>query len=148
VRSAHVEQSSVRAETGAPHWKRASTLLGTVCVALLPKCPACWSVYGSLSSLLGVSFVIDARLLLGLTLGSLALTLISLASAAHRKGRYAPFALGLASAVGVWLGRFVLNSEPVTYSSLLGLILAAVAARWLGRRARVRSELAEHAGAR
>jgi hypothetical protein len=105
-------------------------------------------VYASLSSVLGVSFVLDPRLLLGLTLASLALALISLASLARRRRRYAPFAVGLASAVGVWLGRFVLNSERVTYLSLLGLILAAVAARWLGTRARADSELAEHAGAR
>jgi hypothetical protein len=142
-------EGRVRAASDAPHWRRAGTFIAAVGVALLPKCPACWSVYASLSSLLGVSFVLDTRLLVALTLGSLALALIALGAMARRSRRYLPFALGVVSAGLVWAGRFALNSELLTYLSLLGLILAAVAARRLGIRARSRLlELTEHAGAR
>jgi hypothetical protein len=105
-------------------------------------------VYASLSSLLGVSFVLDARLLLALTLGSLALALSSLAAMARRSRHHAPFAVGMVGALGVCAGRFALNSELLTYLSLLALILAALAARRIGRLARASSKLAEHAGAR
>lgn len=118
----------------------------------MPKCPACWSVYAGLSSMLGVSFVLEPALLLPLTLASLALALASLGSIAWRTRSYLPFALGLASALGVWAGKFVLSSDPLTWLGLSGLIVAALAARRLGRvQARAaaarRSELAEHAQA-
>jgi hypothetical protein len=132
----------------APHWRRASTFVAAVGVALLPKCPACWSVYAGLSSLLGVSFVLDTRLLMVLTLGSLSLALLSLAAMARRRKIRVPLALAIVSAAGVWLGRFELNSELCTNLSLCGLILAALAARWLGARLRRASELAQQAEAR
>jgi hypothetical protein len=132
----------------APHWRRASTFVAAVGVALLPKCPACWSVYAGLSSLLGVSFVLDTQLLMVLTLGSLSLALLSLASLARKRKIYAPLAMAIVSAAGVWLGRFELNDELCTNLSLLGLILAALGARWLGARVRAASELTQHAEAR
>jgi hypothetical protein len=127
------------------HWQRAGAFCAAVAVALLPKCPACWSVYASLSSVLGVSFVLEPRLLRLLTFASLALALLSLASHARRRRSYAPLALAVASAAGVWLGRFTFTSELLTHASLLALIGAALAARRLGVRG---SELAEHPGAR
>jgi hypothetical protein len=102
-------------------------------------------VYASLSSVLGVRFVLEPRLLRMLTFASLALALLSLASQARRRGIYAPLALGVAGATGVWLGRFTFTSELLTYTSLIALIGAALAARRFGAR---RSELAEYAGAR
>jgi hypothetical protein len=121
--------------------------MAAVGVALLPKCPACWSVYAGLSSWLGVSFALEPRRLLPLTLGSLGLALLSLAMMARRSGRYAPLLAGAASALGVWTGKFVLGLEPLTYLSLFGLIIASLAARRLGTR-RLSSELPEHAEAR
>jgi hypothetical protein len=108
--------------------------MAAVGIALLPKCPACWSVYAGLSSWLGVSIVLEPRRLLPLTLGSLGLALLSLAVAARRSGRYAPLLAGAASALGVWAGKFVLSLEPLTYLSLFGLIIASLAARRVGTR--------------
>jgi hypothetical protein len=108
-------------------------LIAAVGVALLPKCPACWSVYASLSSLLGVSLVIDERLLQVMTLGSLALALLSLATMALRSRMYAPLLVGAASSVGVWLGKFTLSLPLLTYLSLLSLILASLSARRCSR---------------
>lgn len=146
-----------RAPSDASYWKRASTLVAAVGVALLPKCPACWSVYAGLSSWLGVSIALEPRRLLPLTLGSLLLALLSLAWVARRSGRYAPLVAGAVSALGVWLGKFVLDLESLTYLSLFALIVASLAARRLGTqraatsaagRARHASELPEHAQAR
>jgi hypothetical protein len=97
-------------------------------------------VYASLSSLLGVSVVLDPQLLRLMTFGSLALALSSLASMAlrrpmwRRRWTYLPLAVGAAGCIGVWLGKFVVASEPLTYVSLLGLILASLAARRGSRR--------------
>ncbi len=134
-------------------WRRASAVITAVGVALLPKCPACWSVYAGLSSMLGVSFVLEPALLSALTLTSLGLALASLGSMAWRTRSYLPLALGAASALGVWAGKFALNSDVLTWFGLFGLILAALVARRRGGRAHPRaaaarpSELADHAQA-
>jgi hypothetical protein len=106
-------------------------------------------VYAGLSSVLGVSFVIEPALLLPLTLASLVLALAALGSMARRTRRYATFAFGLASALAVWGGKFVLNSEVLTWLGLLGLIVASLDARRRAPRDGTRaSELPEHAQAR
>lgn len=109
-------------------------------------------MYAGLSSALGVSFVIEPALLSTLTLTSLGLALLALGSMARRTQSYAPFVLGAASALGVWAGKFVLNSDVLTWLGLLGLILASLAARrsrgLMPRPGLARSELPEHAQAR
>lgn len=120
---------------------RAGTLLGTVGVALLPKCPACWSVYAGLSGWLGLSIALDETLLLPLTLLCLALTLLVLARGARRSARYQPLAWATLAAAGVYLGKFSLESPLLAHLSLGVLVLAALA----GRRAERRSKLAQHA---
>jgi hypothetical protein len=110
-------------------------------------------VYAGLSSVLGVSFVIEPTLLLPLTLGSLAIALVTLASMARRSRSYLPLAVGAASALGVWAGKFLLNSDVITWIGLFGLVLASLGARRRGPRvpapepAAPRSELPEHAQA-
>jgi hypothetical protein len=120
---------------------RAGALLGTVGVALLPKCPACWSVYAGLSGWLGLSIALDQALLLPLTLVCLALTLLVLANGARRSRRSAPLACAALAAVGVYLGKFSLDSPVLAHASLCVLVLAAL----LGRRAESCSKLAQHA---
>ena len=107
-------------------------------------------MYAGLSSVLGVSFVLDAALLMPLTLASLALALAALASLALRARCYLPLAVGAASSLGVWAGKFAWNSEALTGLGLLGLVVAFIGARRRPARAprqlaRARSELAEHA---
>jgi hypothetical protein len=127
-------------------------VITAVGIALLPKCPACWSVYAGLSSMLGVSFVVDPTLLSVLTIASLGLAVAALASMALRTRSYLPLTLGAASALGVWAGKFELNSDVLTWLGLLGLMLAAFSARRRGGRVHARaaaapSELADHAQA-
>jgi hypothetical protein len=140
--------ASVRAPSAGSYLKRASALMAAVGIALLPKCPACWSVYAGLSSWLGVSLALEPRRLLPLTLASLALALLSLAAMARRSGRYVPLLAGALSALGVWAGKFVLSLDLLTYLSLFGLIIASLSARRLGtRRATGSDALARMPGA-
>jgi hypothetical protein len=122
-------------------WSRVGAVLGTVGVALLPKCPACWSVYAGLSGWLGLSIALDPATLLPLTVACLGLTLLVLASGARRSGRYAPLGCATLAAVGVYLGKFVVESPVLGHTSLAVLVLAAL----LGRRAESCSKLAQHA---
>ncbi len=112
--------------------KRASTLLLAVAIALLPKCPACWSAYAGLGSLLGLSFVVDVRYLLPLTAASLAVAVVALFLMARRGRGYLPFVSGCLASCGVLIGKFMIDSEPLVYLSLLGLVLASLYAGWLG----------------
>ena len=131
--------------SGAPEWKRLGASCAAVLVALVPKCPACWSVYAGLSSLLGVSITLDRRYLEPLTLLALGVALLGVASGARRSG-YLALAVAAPSALLIWLGKFVLQNDVLTYGASCGLLLAALATR-RARRARWRSELAHHAQA-
>jgi hypothetical protein len=136
--------------SAAPHWKRVSALIAAALVALVPKCPACWSVYAGLSNLLGVSIALDDRYLRPLTLVALGVALFGLGSGVRRSG-YLAFGVATVCALGIWLGKFELNNDVLLGASSAGLLLAACAARRARRAQRARSaassELAEHAQA-
>jgi hypothetical protein len=100
--------------------------LAAIAIALLPKCPACWSVYAGLSSVLGVSIAVDPRYLLPLTAASMAAAVGGLWLRARRGGSYGPCLLGALMAASVLLGKFALENQAWTYMSLLGLVLAAL----------------------
>jgi hypothetical protein len=147
-----------RVTRSAPHWKRASAALAAVGIALLPKCPACWSIYAGLSSWLGVSFVMPTALLRPLTVASLGFAVLALGSMARERRALVPALAGVAAALGVWFGKFELNSLVLTYSSVVTLLCCSLLARraaWRVPRADrrpsrngERSELTEHAHAR
>jgi hypothetical protein len=122
-------------------------LIAAALVALVPKCPACWSVYAGLSNLLGVSIALDVRYLQPLTLAALVVALFGVSSGLRRSG-YLPLAAAAACALGIWLGKFVLQNDVIWYTSSCGLVLAAFAGRRARRAsARAASKLAEHAQA-
>jgi mercuric ion transport protein len=121
---------------GVSNGKRYSTLAGAIAVALLPKCPACWSAYAGLSSLLGLSFVVEARYLLPLTAGLLGLAVCALALSARDGRGHGPWLLALVMGAGVLTAKFVVDSELWMYMSVLGLALAALWNGWLGVRER------------
>lgn len=114
-------------------------MLGAIAVALLPKCPACWSVYAGLSSVLGLSFVVREAYLLPLTAGLLVLSLCAL-GLPSRQGRGGLSArrpslplwlLACAGALAALLGKFALASDALLYAGLLTLLAPAL---WSSRR--------------
>jgi mercuric ion transport protein len=123
-------------ELGTSNWKRLSTFAGAIAVALLPKCPACWSAYAGLSSLLGLSFVVETRYLLPLTSALLGLCVCALALQARAGRGHGPWLLGLLASAGVLTGKFMLDSQLCMYTAVAGLALAASWSGWLGVRQR------------
>jgi len=114
-------------------WRSGSTL-GAIAVALLPKCPACWSAYAGLSSLLGLSFVVEQRYLLPLTCALLALSLAALGLQARRQRRYGPWLLACAAAIATLTGKFALVHDGLMYAGIGSLLLASLwsSCRWSG----------------
>jgi hypothetical protein len=110
-------------------WQRRGTLLGAVAVALLPKCPACWSVYAGLSSVLGLSFVVRESYLLPLTAVALALSLGALWLSPRRfsaRRMLLPWLLACAGALVTLAGKFVLESNLLLYGGLAVLLAASL----------------------
>jgi len=107
-----------------------------VALALVPKCPACWSVYAGLSSWLGLSIALEPRYLLPLTCISLGLAVGFLGLSARRARGVAPFMLGAVAAALVVIGKFAAESPATVYA---GIVLLLAASFWSRRRCRPRS---------
>jgi hypothetical protein len=127
-----VAQPAAPELNGASTWRRGSTTLVAILVALLPKCPACWSAYAGLSSLLGLSFVVEPRYLFPLTAGLLSLAVGALAHKAQRSGGYGPCLLGVVASGGVLIGKFGIESALLMHTSVGVLVLATLWSSGLG----------------
>src|SRR2546427_1723540 len=95
-------------------WRRGLLVLPAIGTALVPglTCPACWPGYAALLSALGLGFIPTAPYLLPLTVGFL---VVALGALAFRAEGGVPLVLGLVAAVIILLGKFVFESNPVTY---------------------------------
>jgi mercuric ion transport protein len=113
-------------------WKASSATLPAVGMSLLPKvaCPACWPAYAGLLGSVGLGFLLDTAYLLPLTVTFLAIAVAALAFRARGRRGHGPFFLGLAAAVVVLVGKFVLENDVVMYGSLALLIAASVWNGW------------------
>jgi mercuric ion transport protein len=100
--------------------------LPTIGAALLPKltCPLCWPAYASLLGAMGVGFVDYTPYLPAIMAALLALSLSSLAYLARRRRTVVPLFGGIVGAIALWLGRFVLDSDALTYTAIGLLALA------------------------
>ena len=103
-----------------------------ISVALLPKlaCPLCWPFYSGIVSSVGLGFLLSTKYLLALTLALFILTLGVLAFHAKQRRRYEPFALGIVGAMAVLVGKFELESNPVTFTGIVGLVAASACNMW------------------
>ena len=101
-------------------------------VSMLPKlaCPACWPAYASVLSSIGLGFLISSVYLLPLTVGFLVLALGTMAFRASARRGYGPFLLGLAAAVGILVGKFMWESNPIMYSAVGLLVIASFWNMW------------------
>ncbi|MDX2019040.1 MAG: MerC domain-containing protein [Deltaproteobacteria bacterium] len=121
-----------RSSTPFGRWRSAIPLLPGIVTAVLPHaaCPACWPAYGGLLAALGLGFLMDVTWLLPLTAGALGVTLIALAFQARARRGIGPFALGLAAALVVMVGKFAWDSTTLTYAGVVALVGASVWNGW------------------
>lgn len=101
------------------------TIPGVV-VSLLPSlaCPLCWPAYAALVSSLGLGFLVSSTFLLPLTGTFLAVAVVGLGLQIKPKG-YGPFFLGLLSAALILPGKFLLESNAITYAGAAILLIAS-----------------------
>ena len=113
-------------------WKQGLLALPGVGVAMLPKlaCPLCWPAYAGLLSSLGLGFLISTTYLLPLSAAFLILALAALAFRARKRRGYGPFLLGFIAAAAVLLGKFLWESNPMTYAAVGVLVGASLWNAW------------------
>lgn len=119
-------------------WRRAATVAPGIGVSLLPKliCPLCWPAYAGLLSALGLSFLINARNLVAITVLFLTVAVAALAFRARQRRGYGPALAGLTASGGILLGKFYLESPAMIYAALSILIAASIWNSWRVRRRR------------
>ena len=113
-------------------WREGWLTVPGISVALLPKlaCPLCWPVYSGIVSSVGLGFLISTKYLLPLTVALLIFTLGVLAYHGKQRGRHGPFALGIVGAVAVMIGKFDLESNPVTFTGIVVLVVTSAWNMW------------------
>jgi hypothetical protein len=110
-------------------WRKGWLTAPGISVALLPKlaCPFCWPFYSGIVSSVGLGFLISTKYLLPLTIALLILALGVLAYHAKQRRRYGPLALGIVGAGAVLMGKFDLESNWMTFT---GIVILVVASAW------------------
>jgi mercuric ion transport protein len=132
-------------------WKQSLLTIPGIGIALLPKliCPLCWPLYAGIVSSVGLGFLIGTAYLAPITGAFMVLTLAVLAFRARQRRRFGPFVLGLAASTSILIGKFPLESKPITYSGIALLVAASVWNAWplrVGESCRVRQEVVRQAG--
>jgi hypothetical protein len=113
-------------------WREGRLTVPGISVALLPKlvCPLCWPAYSGIVSSVGLGFLISTKYLLTLTIALLILTIGALACHAKQRRGYGPFVLGVAGAVAVLIGKFDLESNLVTFTGIVALVVTSAWNMW------------------
>ena len=113
-------------------WRKGWLTAPGVSVALLPKlaCPLCWPFYSGIVSSVGLGLLISTNYLLLLTIALLILTLGVLVYHAKQRRRYGPFVLGIVGAVAILTGKFDLESNLVTFTGIVVLVVASAWNMW------------------
>jgi hypothetical protein len=86
--------------------------------------------YAGLISSVGLGFLMQTAYLLPLTVLALLLAVTALGYRAGRRWGYGPFVLGLAAAVGLVVGKFVVDSDVAVYGSIAALVGASLWNAW------------------
>ncbi len=130
-------QSDVASVEPAPtmprsRWKSTAAVLPGIGIALMPKvvCPLCWPAYAGVLSAGGLTFLMEDRWLLPMSAVFLIAALAALAWRARSRRGYGPLGVGAASAVGVLVGKFVLDSTVTVYIAIAALVVACIWNAW------------------
>lgn len=113
-------------------WRMAALGGPALAFAFLPKlvCPACWPAYAAAVSALGLTFLLDVRYLLPLTVGALALAVGALAWKARERQGLGPSRLALAGAVAIVAGKFAADNAVILYGGAAAFAAAFVWNAW------------------
>ena len=113
-------------------WREEWLTVPGISVALLPKlaCPLCWPFYSGIISSVGLGFLISTKYLLPLTIAFLVLTVGALAYCAEQRRRCRPFVFGIVGAVAVLIGKFDLESNLVTFTGIVALVVVSAWNMW------------------
>ena len=87
-------------------------------------CPACWPLVGGLISTLGLTSLLETRLMVPLFVGCLLLAIAPLALQARHQLQ--PLILGVIASSFVLVGKFLLNASTVTVAGIAVLVAAYV----------------------
>lgn len=119
-------------------WRIAAFGGPALAFAFLPKlvCPACWPAYAAAVSALGLTFLLEVRYLLPLTIGALALAVGALAWRARGRRGFGPAALALAAAVAIVAGKFAADSAAILYGGATAFAAAFIWNAWPRRTSR------------
>lgn len=111
--------------------KSVITTVPSVAIGILPSfsCPSCWPAYAALLSSVGLGVYDYSEYLMPITITALAFSIAMLGwQAVHRKWFF-PLILALIGSFIHLVGRFVLESDPVSYT---GLAMLFIASFWSG----------------
>lgn len=113
-------------------WKGLSSTAPALGLAFLPKiaCPACWPAYAGVLGTLGVSFLVDTRILFALTAAFLAIALFFLGYRASSRRGFGPLVLGLCASVVLLTGKFYFESDAAMFSGVGLLMVASLWNSW------------------
>jgi len=113
-------------------WKQSALTIPGISVALLPTliCPLCWPLYAGIVSSVGLGFLIGTAYLLPITSAFLVLTLAVLGLRAKQRHGYGPFVAGVVASAAILIGKFFLESSPIMYIGVGGLVVASAWNAW------------------
>jgi len=113
-------------------WKSTAAVLPGIGIALMPKvvCPLCWPAYAGILSAAGLTFLMEDRWLLPISAVFLLAALAALAWRARSRRGYGPLGVGAASAAGVLVGKFALQSTITVYVNIAALVVACIWNAW------------------
>ncbi len=118
--------------SASPGWRSSLAAVPRIGVAFLPTlvCPACWPAYAGLLSALGLGFLLNRGYLIAVTATFLTLAVGALAFHARKRRGYGPFAVGLAAAVTVLVGKVGIESNLVMYGGIAGVVAVSAWNAW------------------
>lgn len=113
-------------------WRIAGIGAPALGIALLPKlvCPACWPAYAAAVTAMGLTFLLETRYLLPITVIALGLAVLALAWRSSRRHGPGPAALALAGSAAIVAGKFGLDNSVVLTAGTAAFAAAFVWNFW------------------
>jgi membrane protein implicated in regulation of membrane protease activity len=121
------------------HRRTTLTTIGSVFLAVAPKCPICFFAYFGIFGVATASASVYRVWLPPLTAIWLALTVGMLFFQRGGQRRYGPGLLGIFAGLAVFAGRFLVDYQALVYAGIAALVVAVVWRTWSRRSASAES---------